>query len=43
MEMLKALLEQGKITQQAMNDYTVMAQEMIGTQPEASNQMEMIG
>jgi len=43
MEMLKALLEQGKITQQAMNDYTVMAQEMIGTQPEAGNQMEMIG
>lgn len=41
MEMLKTLLEQGKITQQAMNDYTVMAQEMMSAQP-ASDQMAIM-
>ncbi|MBP8113794.1 MAG: hypothetical protein KAY50_00485 [Chitinophagaceae bacterium] len=42
MEMLKYLLESGKITQQAMNEYTIMAEQLMGAGQPAQAQTAQI-
>jgi hypothetical protein len=42
MEMLKYLLESGKITQEAMNEYSIMAEQLMQAGPEAQPQQAQI-
>ena len=42
MEMLKYLLESGKITQQAMTEYTIMAEQLMGAGQPAQAQTAQI-